>query len=607
MTHLGRVRHRRSRAFSWAAGCVAGAGLLCAAYAGREQTAPQQTPPAPAAPAPTPVQASPANPNAAEMVTHDEASTFRSHVNLVMVPVVIRDKKGKAIGNLTKQDFQLFDRGKPQEITRFTVEKTGEKPKDVKPAPAPDQAPGEPEKPIVLPDSFIAYLFDDIHIAFGDLARIRDAARRHMDSLGPLDRAGIYTTSGQVIQEFTDDREKLYEALARLMPRPVARSTIQQCPDISFYMADMIVNKSLPDALQAAIADVMSCANLSGPGAAQTAAQMAQSAAQTELSTGTQETRVALFTLRDLVRRMAAAPGKRTILLLSPGFYTPEQQTEKMEIFDRAIHANVIISTLDARGLWVDPAFDASQRSVAFGAMRLKAQYDHDAAMAGADVLAEVAYGTGGTFFQNNNDFDEGLRRLATPPDFVYHLGFSPQNLKMDGSFHALKVSLKTASRIAGAELDARKGYYAPTHSESEAENAKREIEEALFSRDEMQEIPAQMHTQFFKPTDKTAKLSVLIHADIRQLKFRKADDRNVDNLTVLAAVFDRNGNYLQGITKLIEFHLKDDTLQNRLGPGINVRTTFDVEPGTYMVRLVLRDSEGHTMSAVNGAVNIPF
>ncbi len=379
MTYLGRVRPSRSGAFALAAGCVAAAGLWCAAYAGPQQTAPQQT-----APVAAPAQAAPVNPNAAEMVTRDEASTFRSHVNLVMVPVVIRDKKGKAIGNLTKQDFQLFDRGKPQEITRFSVEKTGEKPTDVKPAPAPDQAPGEPEKPIVLPDSFIAYLFDDIHIAFGDLVRIRDAARRHMDSLGPLDRAGVYTTSGQVIQEFTDDREKLHAALARLMPRPIARSTMQQCPDISFYMADMIVNKNLAEAIQAASADVMSCANLSGPGAAQTAAQMVQSAAQMELSTGTQETRVALFTLRDLVRRMAAAPGKRTILLLSPGFYTPEQQTEKMEIFDRAIHANVIISTLDARGLWVDPAFDASQRSVAFGAMRLKAQYDHDAAMAGA-------------------------------------------------------------------------------------------------------------------------------------------------------------------------------------------------------------------------------
>ena len=52
---------------------------------------------------------------------------------------------------------------------------------------------------------------------------------------------------------------------------------------------------------------------------------------------------------------------------------------------------------------------------------------------------------------------------------------------------------------------------------------------------------------------------------------------------------------------------MKDDTLQNRLGPGIDVRTVFDVEPGAYLVRLVVRDSEGSLMSAVNGAVDIPF
>ncbi len=60
------------------------------------------------------------------MSSHDAPATFSTKVNLVMVPVVVRDGKGKAIGTLQKEDFQLFDKGKPQVISRFSVEKAGE-------------------------------------------------------------------------------------------------------------------------------------------------------------------------------------------------------------------------------------------------------------------------------------------------------------------------------------------------------------------------------------------------------------------------------------------------------------------------------------------------
>src|ERR1017187_4482428 len=86
-----------------------------------------QTVPPPAPPLPPPQ--APANPNAPEMNTRDEtAPAFQSHVTLVMVPVVVRDIHGVAVDNLTKASFQLFDKGKPQEISRFPMEKTGGKP-----------------------------------------------------------------------------------------------------------------------------------------------------------------------------------------------------------------------------------------------------------------------------------------------------------------------------------------------------------------------------------------------------------------------------------------------------------------------------------------------
>src|SRR5580693_5252649 len=141
--------------------------------------------------------------SAPEMTTQDQMITFKTAVNSVNVPVVVRDSEGRAVGNLTKDDFQLFDRGKLQSISRFTVEKTEGKatvaarvaeaaaPKEVEVA-----APVAPAA--ILPERFVAYLFDDIHAHTSDLVMARDAADRHMKkTLGPKVRAAVYTTSGQ--------------------------------------------------------------------------------------------------------------------------------------------------------------------------------------------------------------------------------------------------------------------------------------------------------------------------------------------------------------------------------------------------------------------------
>jgi VWFA-related protein len=375
-----------------------------------------------------------------------------------------------------------------------------------------------------------------------------------------------------------------------------------QCPDISYYMADMMLNKNDPTALSLAVQEVLAC----NPGMpAASAGSMAQGAAQRVLSVGSQETRVSLLVLKDVVRRMSGLPGQRIVIMISPGFITPSEQSEKMDVLDRAIHGNVLINGLDARGLWTDPSLDVSRPNNAHSPQFLtfKSQYDRDAASAQADVLAEMAYGTGGSFFQNNNDLDEGFRRLATAPEFYYLLGFSPQNLKLDGNFHALKVTLKLR---AGLDIRARNGYYAPKRLSDAAETAKQEIEEALFSREEMNDLPVELHTQFFKTSDKDATLAVLCRMDPKHIPFRKADGRNYNTITIVSGIFDRNGNFISGLEKVVELRLKDDTLTRLITTGMAVRTNFSVNPGTYMVRLVVRDSEGQLMSAANGAVAIP-
>src|SRR5947209_9817793 len=145
------------------------------------------------------------------MTSHDSTPTFTSKVNLVLVPVVVLDKQGKAVGTLRQEDFRLFDKNKPQTISKFSVEKRGSSTIQLQEG----ASTGTPEKPVA--DRFVAYVFDDVHLQFGDVARVRDAADKHLaTSLLPTDRAAIYTTSGQPMLEFTDDRDKFHETLNRM-------------------------------------------------------------------------------------------------------------------------------------------------------------------------------------------------------------------------------------------------------------------------------------------------------------------------------------------------------------------------------------------------------
>jgi hypothetical protein len=253
---------------------------------------------------------------------------------------------------------------------------------------------------------------------------------------------------------------------------------------------------------------------------------------------------------------------------------------------DSAIRANISLSGLDARGLTAANSAEASAKG---------------------DAMRRLARGTGGKFIEHDNGFQEGFDQLATPPEYTYVLTFSPQNLKLDGSYHRLKVSLVNLNRLRtkGLELEARPGYWAPNHAVDADEQAKQEIREAVFSLDEVRDIPLDVTTDFFKTSDVTAELTVGFRLDLNGLKFRTAGDRSEDTLTVVTGLFDQDGHYVKGMQKVIDLRLRAQTLNKLLGSGIADKETFDVARGRYVVRVVVRDSEGQAMAARNGTVDI--
>ncbi len=576
-----------------------------------QSTDPQQPEPNPSASAPAGLR--PNSPDATqEMNTRDSTTPFSVRVNLVPIRVVVRDAHGQAVPDLHQEDFRVFEDGKLQLISHFSVETP-----PAAPAAPPEKTrslhPADSEKEpsaLVRPGRFVALLFDDVHLPFGELALIRNIADDYVKgSFQPSDRFAVFTISGQSQTDFTDDRAKLHEALEGVQPRPVTAGSatgIGECPSINYLQADLIVNQHDLQAITVATNDALACQFGSNQQFLSAAQGVAQGMALHILSTAEVQTQYSFQRLKEIVRRMTVVSGQRLIVLMSPGFLTPNREYELSDVIDSAARSNVTISTLDARGLYtVDALPDVSTKPTGDPTLSgFHTSYRLQQESRQSDVLWSMANGTGGQGFANSNDLAGGFRRLVAAPETSYLIGFVPQNLKYDGHFHSLKVALTSKEKYA---VQARSGFYAPKRVETPADAVKQEIEEAVLSQEEQHGLPVQLHTQYYKVDATDAKLAILAHVDIGRIRFDKLDGRNNNDLTIVAALFDRNGNFVTATEKVLEMRLRDTTLERLSHTGVTVKSSFDVKPGAYLVRLVVRDSRAAQLSAENGVVEIPY
>lgn len=361
-------------------------------------------------------------------------ATIKVEVNLVPVSVVTRDTNGRAVGNLVKENFQLFDERILQLITRFSVQTSEDRESSKEGISA---RSSDAERAPVAAEHHVAYVFDDLHASLEELEKAKKAAGKHVSELRVGDRAAIFATSGKVAVDFTDSRETLQGALRELKPRGRAG---ESCPPMSYYEADLIVNQGDSDARDIATGNALECMFKGGNpdrGQMNIAAHTAWAKAEQLVANGREESKKALQILRDAIARTSAMSGARSIVLISPGFptLTEQSQAAAMELIELALKSGIVVNTLDVADL--ESGLAGEQ-------------------MARAGVMADLAYGTGGIFFHNNNDLSDGFQQTADIPKYVYVLAFSPQ--KLDGKFHKLKVAVKSPQKL---RVQARPGYYA--------------------------------------------------------------------------------------------------------------------------------------------------
>jgi len=334
---------------------------------------------------------------------------------------------------------------------------------------------------------------------------------------------------------------------------------------------------------------------------------LVESKARQAITEAEMNAQASLRGIESLVRRMTTLPGQRTMVIVSNGFLSQMQGAALSLISDIALRANIVINALDARGLYASgPTAFGSRHAPSVTAADMVADKDmimREGALRQGEAIGTLALDTGGVLFNNNNDLDAGFRLAVTVPDTYYTLAFSPQNLKHDGAFHPLEVKLVAPK---GFSVQARRGYYAPPKAQDLAAREKEDIQDAVFSQTEMQDLPIEVNTQFFMITRADAQIDVLTHLDLQPAHFRKEADRNVDNMAFVTALFDRDGHYLTCQQKTVEMRLRDVSLESLRRTGVKIEMDFNVKPGIYLIRTVVRDSQSGQITALNRTVEIP-
>jgi VWFA-related protein len=309
--------------------------------------------------------------------------TISADASLVELGATVRDKQEHLVGGLKATDFEVLEDNQPREITFFSEIRAG----GVVSANAGRsgaKAEPEPSEPRT-----IALFFDDVHASIL-LRKSAEAAERLItNELRPGDRVGIFTSSSATSVDFTSDRSRLLGALARLHSLS-ANGANQDTPPL--------VTPDQPSAMMR-------------PLRADADGSRYQSANST------------LDAIGIVLRHLAAEPGKRILILLSPGFPTRGLEQRTSALVDTALRANIRIAAVNSEGL---PPIPNMMNRSDWG-----------------EFMSAATKSTGGKYLDYSNDWVGNLRTATVDPEVSYLVGFSPPK-DPDGQFHALKV------RIAG-------------------------------------------------------------------------------------------------------------------------------------------------------------
>ena len=473
----------------------------------------------------------------------------------------------------------------------------------------PTTAEKPPVPPPPVPPRYLGMYFDDENITTGQLVYIRKAAETFIrNNMSDTDRAAVFTSSETVTQQFTSNKQQILDAIAKLISHKRLRA-FSGCPEIGPYQAYQIAQffDTHSDALDLALAEAQSsqCHVCDNEPTAE-CVRFIQNKAATVLSQSEDSAQESLGVLGDVIRYMGKMPGHRMLIMASAGFFgqSTKVQHNVDKMIDSAIHAGIIVNTMDAKGLAAD--YDPSQigQEIALGGalQGYRDTLNEDERDVTTDSISAIAYGTGGKFFHNNNDMVGGIKEIAEMPESSYVLGFSPEVTKDNGVFHNLKVKVPGKQDVS---INARPGYFAPTKEAAIPGVKFQKLNKEVMGLDTLSEISADVTTTSGTLATGEPALRVTVHVPGRSMQFKKENKRHIERLIFITALFDMQGHYLAGNEVVMDMKLKDTAHTNIARDGVDAKSTFQAPAGKYRLREVVQEVVGGKTSAVSRSVEI--
>ncbi|MEJ2007380.1 MAG: VWA domain-containing protein [Acidobacteriota bacterium] len=389
-----------------------------------------------------------------------QRTAHRTPAPPVQLCVVVRNERGQAVQNLSKRNFRLWDNGRLQRISDFAA--------DVVPSPVLNlKIPGTVR--------YTALYFDDLHYNFVDTIRVTDSAYSYFGStLGPRNKIGVFTSSGDITLNFTDNRKEFHKALLAIRPHLLSAREAKVCPSISDYEAYLLLYAHDPLALKIALEDMNSCKGGEGQadppvgnlpvGTLRQMKSAVDAQARKVIKESDARAQKTLKGLDSLIGKVAALPDPRAIIVASPGFLTGSLSRQVDLLARRATRLHILVSALNTTGLirQLSPPPPTANRQLneeREAIVYAKNQMIADRASMASNVLLDLSTTTGGNFVANMDDLESGFKATVPLPPAYYVLGYYPSDARKNGRFHSVRVRVVRRGLMG---VQAPPGYYAP-------------------------------------------------------------------------------------------------------------------------------------------------